>query len=347
MSEQILTAPRIGINDEYVTVGSWLVKSGTYVSAGQEIASLETTKETESLKADCDGYLHYQIDAGEEVRVGSPLAVLSDQPDYQFESRSQPQETGKITAKAERLIRKYQVDLSKLAHLELIREKDVWELLGISRPDGRNQANDLIVVSGGGFAKMCIELVRQQKAYHVCGILDPKLGEHTKVLDVPVIGTDDDMEKLRQQGYLLAVNAMGSIAADNTSARFFHRKTIYEKLKANGFYLPPLIHPSAVVSPSAQLGEGTLVMECAVIGSEAVIGDDCIINTGAIVSHDCRIADHARISPGAVLAGDVAIGENTLIGMGVTIYIGVRIGRNVILTNGRNITGDVADNAIL
>ena len=56
--------PRLGVNDEYVTIGAWLVKNGDFVKKGQEIASLETTKETEYLIAESDGYLFIDVETG-------------------------------------------------------------------------------------------------------------------------------------------------------------------------------------------------------------------------------------------------------------------------------------------
>ena len=43
--------PRLGENDEYVTIGQCLIENDAFVHAGQEIASLETSKETENLGA--------------------------------------------------------------------------------------------------------------------------------------------------------------------------------------------------------------------------------------------------------------------------------------------------------
>ena len=46
-------------------------------------------------------------------------------------------------------------------------------------------------------------------------------------------------------------------------------------LKAQGFALLSVVHPAAVVAPSATLGAGVLVMPGAVVNAEARIGDQC------------------------------------------------------------------------
>lgn len=80
-----------------------------------------------------------------------------------------------------------------------------------------------------------------------------------------------------------------------------------------------IVHDSAVVSKSAKIGEGTVIMAGAVVQANARIGKHCIINTGATVDHDCVIGDYAHIAPGAHLCGHVEIGEGTLVGVGVGI----------------------------
>lgn len=75
-------------------------------------------------------------------------------------------------------------------------------------------------------------------------------------------------------------------------------------LAREGFVLPVLIHPSAVVSPSAEVGYGTVICARAVIGPGAKIGRGCIISGGAAVDRDAEIPEGTHILCGqAVAAG--------------------------------------------
>ena len=86
-----------------------------------------------------------------------------------------------------------------------------------------------------------------------------------------------------------------------------------------------LIHPSAVVSPSAAIGAGTVIMAGVIVQTAARIGEHVILNTGCTVDHSCVIGDYAHIAPGAHLCGHVEIGEGTLVGVGVGIAPGCKI----------------------
>lgn len=121
------------------------------------------------------------------------------------------------------------------------------------------------------------------------------------------------------------------------------RKMIAERLGSCKFGIA--IHPSAIISDTASIGEGSVVMHGAIIQTEAVIGKHCIINTKASIDHECVIGDFVHIAPGCTISGDVHIGEGTWIGVGSTIIQGVRIGKNCFIGAGSVIVKDIPDNS--
>ena len=110
-----------------------------------------------------------------------------------------------------------------------------------------------------------------------------------------------------------------------------------------GFNVPPIIHPSASVSPIAEVSRGSVVFPLAVVNAGAWIGESVIVNSGAIVEHDCRLEAGVHISPGAVLCGGVIVGERSWIGAGATVIHGVTIGRDTIVGAGSTVIHDVGD----
>jgi UDP-3-O-[3-hydroxymyristoyl] glucosamine N-acyltransferase len=84
--------------------------------------------------------------------------------------------------------------------------------------------------------------------------------------------------------------------------------------------LAPGIHPSAVVDPSAQLGERVSIQPLAVIEARARIGDGTIIGAGSYVGHESVIGSACHIYP------NVTIRERSRIGSRVIIHSGAVIG---------------------
>ncbi len=105
------------------------------------------------------------------------------------------------------------------------------------------------------------------------------------------------------------------------------------------------IHPKSVISDSARIGVGTVVMPGAIINADVVIGRHCIINTKASVDHECRIGDFIHIAPGATLSGNVEVGECSWIGVGACVKQGIKIGKNCMIGAGAVVIKDIPDNS--
>ncbi len=105
------------------------------------------------------------------------------------------------------------------------------------------------------------------------------------------------------------------------------------------------IHPSAIISKYAKIGEGSVVMQGAIIQSDVKIGKHCIVNTGASIDHECEIDDYVHISPHATLCGNVRVGKGSWIGAGATVIPGIRIGEWSTIGAGSVVLHDIPDGA--
>lgn len=121
------------------------------------------------------------------------------------------------------------------------------------------------------------------------------------------------------------------------------RKKVVEKLHCS--FSPAAIHRQAIVSKTAEVGTGTVVMAGAIVNADAKIGKHCIINTGASVDHECVLGDYVHIAPHATLCGQVEVGEGTLIGVGASVIPCVKIGKWCTIGAGAAIVKDVPDGA--
>ncbi|PSV22651.1 acetyltransferase [Photobacterium leiognathi subsp. mandapamensis] len=115
-----------------------------------------------------------------------------------------------------------------------------------------------------------------------------------------------------------------------------------QQLEQRNAKLVSLIHPSAVISNSATLELGSVVMANAVINPFCKIGKACIINTASTVDHDCYLADGVHISPGANLAGGIKIGSRSWVGIGANIIQLIEIGDDVIVGAGSTVIHSIS-----
>jgi UDP-perosamine 4-acetyltransferase len=198
----------------------------------------------------------------------------------------------------------------------------------------------IVGIGAGGHARIMIEILLRQKKYELTGLLDKrqKLWS-SKVMDVPVIGSDELLPRLYANGIRKAFIGIGTIDPKD------FRKHVFEKVRNLGFEIVPVIHPQSIISSSVKMGVGPTIMAGAIVNTAAVLGDNVIINSGAIVEHDCIVGSHVHVAPGARLAGMVTVDEGAHIGLGASVLQKIRIGSHALVGAGALATKDVPDNA--
>lgn len=187
------------------------------------------------------------------------------------------------------------------------------------------------VVGGGGHAKVVIDVARAA-GVPVLGVFDDDPAKAGRsLLDVPVIG---GLDELPTSGAQRAVVAIGSNGV---------RRRIVEWLSHLGLEWATLVHPGAIIAPSASVGAGSVICAGAIVQAEASVGDHCIVNTGASVDHDCRVGDFVHIAPGARLSGGVSLGEGTWVGTGAAIIQYLSVGAWTMVGAGAAVVADLPD----
>ncbi|MBW3003740.1 acetyltransferase [Candidatus Woesearchaeota archaeon] len=194
----------------------------------------------------------------------------------------------------------------------------------------------IIIVGGGGHAKVVISILQKNNNYEIVGYTD--MEDRGNMLGVRYIGDDNILEKLKQEGCSSAAVGIGSIGDISI------REKVWNKLKDLGFNLPAIISKDAVVNNDVSIGQGTVVMDGAVIQPGTVIGECCIINTRSSIDHDCEIKDFVHVAPGVTLSGGVKIGKHSHLGMGANVIQYLNIGDKCIIAAGATVIKDCEDN---
>jgi UDP-N-acetylglucosamine acyltransferase len=64
------------------------------------------------------------------------------------------------------------------------------------------------------------------------------------------------------------------------------------------------IHPTAIVSPRAELGNDVCIGPFAIVGDQVTIGDGCVIEARATLERNVRLGSQVVIGTGTVVGGD-------------------------------------------
>ncbi len=119
------------------------------------------------------------------------------------------------------------------------------------------------------------------------------------------------------------------------------RAKLFESIQNSGFEIVSLIHPSSIISPSAIIGKGTVVMPNVVVNANSMIGNGVILNTSSVIEHECVVEDFAHISPSVALSGAVTVGKFSHIGTGTQVIQGIIIADNTLVGAGSTVVKNI------
>ncbi|EJV69993.1 acetyltransferase [Bacillus mycoides] len=190
----------------------------------------------------------------------------------------------------------------------------------------------ILIIGDGGHSKVVKDIILSNTQYEIVGYLDDKYIEIILVNGIyfgPISAIGEMINKFQKVKVVIAVgnNKMRSL--------IFRRLNLYDCSFAT------LIHKTAVVSPTARLGNGTVVMPYAVINADTIVGEHVIINTGVVIEHDNQIGRFAHVSPHSTLAGSVSIEEGVHVGVAAALIPGVHVGEWATIGAGAVVINDI------
>ena len=202
------------------------------------------------------------------------------------------------------------------------------------------QRRRFLIWGAGGHGQVVADLVRAC-GHELVGFVDADAAKRDRVVEPGgarvVLHEQELMSSVRSgEGYPDGVDAVALAIGDNGM-----RLSCLRVL--GSLCAPALVHPSAVVSPSASIGRGGVVFPAAVVNPGARLGEAVIVNSGAVVEHDCDLAQGVHISPNATLAGRVRVGARTWVGAGATVIQNITIGADAVVGAGAVVIRDVPD----
>ena len=195
----------------------------------------------------------------------------------------------------------------------------------------------LLIVGAGGFGRETLEAVRAlnrvEPTWDVLGFLDDDEARHGLEVDgLPIVGS---IACAADHPDAQVVVTIGN--PDN----FTVRRRIVGRIGSEPDRYATIIHPAAVIPPSASLGAGTVVLAGVVATSGITIGAHVVVMPAVVFTHDDVIDDHATFGTGVRLAGAVRIGLGAYIGAGALIRERRTVGPWALVGMGAAVTRDV------
>ncbi len=175
----------------------------------------------------------------------------------------------------------------------------------------------ILLIGGGGHCRACVDVLEQEGRFQIAGVVERNGGPREAVLGYPVLGTDEDLTKLKGK-YEFVLVTVGQIKSAT---------------------------PRSYVSPHAKLGSGTIVMHDVLVNAGVHVGENCILNSKSLIEHDAVVGDHCHISTGSILNGEAQIGHESFVGSGAVVREGINVGTRSLVAGGTRVMRDLPENS--
>lgn len=191
----------------------------------------------------------------------------------------------------------------------------------------RTEMKRLLIIGAGGHGRAVAEAVLLARSHSIAAFLDDAPDRAAHIGEIPIWGGTSDLPSWLEQVEEVVV-AIGRNAA---------REALHARIALTGVPLAQVVHPNAIVSPSALIGRGCVVMAGAIIGAQAQLGEGVIVNCGAIIDHDCRVEAFGHLGVGACMAGGAMLGHGAWMQAGSALGYGVKVAAGCVLKPGEGV----------
>lgn len=200
--------------------------------------------------------------------------------------------------------------------------------------------NKIIIVGAGGHAAELTDYLNYtnniKRLYEIMGYIDDDKNIYSQYkYDSAYLGDIKNHEVKKDAKYLLAI------------ANLKYRRNIAAALLTKGAKFISFIHPTAIISPSAIIDEGTVVSHNSSVGPNAKIGKFNLLNSRCTIGHDTTIGEFNFISPQTAISGHTKIGNDNLFGTNSATIPSISVGNNNTIAAGMVIFKDVDNDNIV
>ncbi|MBX9889392.1 MAG: acetyltransferase [Flavobacteriaceae bacterium] len=159
-----------------------------------------------------------------------------------------------------------------------------------------------------------------------------------------------DENTINYHHYNYQYQYLGEITAHDINPQVYYimgignlciRTKVFEEFKAKEARFTGIVHPTALVSASAKIGEGTIISHNVSVGPKAIVGKFNVINSRCTIGHDVTIGNNNFLSPQVVLGGYAKMGNSNFLGTNSCLLPQIEIENNNTIMAGMTITSKV------
>ena len=190
-----------------------------------------------------------------------------------------------------------------------------------------------VIIGAGGFARETAQAVRDAGEFELLGHLDDNPALHgTDVDGVPVLGGGDLVHDLPGARVVVCVGNPSNYAA---------RARLVRRLALPADRYATVIHPTAAVSRSSQVGPGSVLLAHCVLTAAVRVGAHVAVMPHVVLTHDDVVEDHATLASGVRLGGGARLERGAYAGSGALVREGATVGAWSLIGMGSTVLGDV------
>lgn len=197
----------------------------------------------------------------------------------------------------------------------------------------------IIIVGAGGFGREVLRWACDAWPDHAARIAGFLSAEQDRLeghaCGLGIIASPDDFVPEPGDALLLAIGIPET------------RRRVAQMLESRGATFLTLIHPTAIVAPTAVIGAGSILCPYSIVSDAARVGSCVLMNYHSSLGHDASAGDYAVLSPYAALGGHAHVAEDVFLGMHASVGPGRRIGaRSKVSANSCALVDAPADSII-
>lgn len=198
---------------------------------------------------------------------------------------------------------------------------------------------ELIILGSGNVAEDILDIIYDINSikfeYQCIGLLDDDSSRWGQKIDgIEILGP---LKIAKEYHDVFFVNSIGS------HTNFWKKKNIISTLNLPVSRFATLIHPSAGISRSLEIGAGSVVMRNVSIGPNVSIGYHVLVHPNVLIVHNDTIGDYTCIMGGSIISGNVNIGESCWLAPNCAITGNIEIGRHALIGMGSSVLANVSE----